>query len=336
MSQSSARQGFGEELSREPAGISPAPQPPSVPGWVLDRFAGMPVRHRLVAMSAIDRTCALTSTEIDGLALICAQLPHANTSNSAEFLRMVEAIYQLVHRGLDDSAAPHAVRMWNFIPGIHNRMDCGLERYQVFNKGRFNAFLDRFGDPLVFPLALPTATGVGHRGHDLAVHVLGTSRPGRPLENPRQRPAFQYSQRHGPRPPCFSRATIAPLPDGPRLLIGGTASVRGEESMHHDSLVDQFTELSENLQSLVGLIHRDDHSPLDRIDELRMYHRRVEDREQLEAAILTRFTGVRRMEIIQADICRQELLVEIEAVAEIDVNPFLQSSAPGVVAHALS
>ena len=82
----------------------------------------------------------------------------------------------------------------------------------VFNAGRFEALSDWFGGPGRLPDSLPAASAVGHDGDDFAVHCLLLSRPGVAVENPRQVPAFRYSARYGPRPPCFARATVVPDP----------------------------------------------------------------------------------------------------------------------------
>ena len=77
--------------------------------------------------------------------------------------------------------------------------------------------------------------------------------PGKPVENPRQRAAYRYSGKYGPLPPCFARATLVP---GTRaaertLLIGGTASVCGEASVHAGDLVAQTAETFRNLDALI-------------------------------------------------------------------------------------
>ena len=39
------------------------------------------------------------------------------------------------------------------------------------------------------------------------------------MENPRQTPSYRYSERYGPSPPCFARATLAALsPDDEEYL----------------------------------------------------------------------------------------------------------------------
>src|SRR5688572_13037788 len=80
----------------------------------------------------------------------------------------------------------YPVRFWNFIPDIGAPMVDGLDRYMVFNAGRYDAYSDQVG-------ALGTASAVGIRGSDLFIHCLALDERGTPVENPRQTPAWQYS-----------------------------------------------------------------------------------------------------------------------------------------------
>ena len=77
----------------------------------------------------------------------------------------------------------------------------------VFNGGRFAACEHWHGSPNDFDHTLASASGVGVLGRALAIHCLAADDAGEPVENPRQVPAYKYSRRYGPRPPCFARAT---------------------------------------------------------------------------------------------------------------------------------
>jgi chorismate lyase/3-hydroxybenzoate synthase len=226
------------------------------------------------------------------------------------------------------------VRFWNFIPGIHDAMRDGcrlgdgapaeISRYMVFNAGRYRA-IERWradgtarGSPLGGGIA--AATGVGYRGSDLVVHCLAVEGLGRAVENPRQVPAYQYSRRYGPLPPCFARGTLADGPRGPVLLVGGTASVRGEESVHGlgegtGGLEAQVRETMANLASLIETGLGEDEPALKRLTDVRVYHSRPGDRAELTSLTRGALGPAARIEFVRADICRPELLVEIEGVA---------------------
>ena len=144
----------------------------------------------------------------------------------------------------------HLVRCWNFIPGIQDHAGHGLNRYMVFNAGRHRGYRRASGTSDLPERAIATASGVGTDGDDLFVAGLGALHAGVPIENPRQVPAYRYSSRYGPVPPCFSRATLEA--DVKRLLVGGTSSVRGEDSVHPEAVDAQLDETLVNLDVLIA------------------------------------------------------------------------------------
>ena len=215
----------------------------------------------------------------------------------------------------------HAVRIWNLIPHILAPAGEGIDRYVRFNAGRFRALCDWFGGPERFDWSLPAASGVASPEPSLVIHALLARVPGVPVANPRQVPPHRYSARFGPLPPCFARAVVVQTKsEGRLLLVGGTASVRGEDSVHVGDLGAQLDETLQNLAALVGAAAGDSvqrAAPLDHFRELRLYHVREEDREPLAARVLRAFPRLRRLELVHADLCRRDLLVEIEGIAEL-------------------
>jgi enamine deaminase RidA (YjgF/YER057c/UK114 family) len=148
--------------------------------------------------------------------------------------------------------------------------------------------------------------------------------PGRPVENPRQVPAYSYSTRYGPLPPCFARATVVPDPGSAcdaRLLVGGTASIVGEDSRHDSDAARQAIETFANLAHLLAAATGrpaggvDEQGPLDAFTDVRVYVVRVEDAARVRELVRSRFSPDARVEFAQADLCRRELLVEIEGLA---------------------
>ena len=209
------------------------------------------------------------------------------------------------------------VRYWNFIPDINADIDAGLERYMAFNVGRFQAFTEwRRGDDGFDP-SMATATGVGVQAPDLGVHCLSSAAGGQPVANPRQLSPARYSSRYGPRPPCFARGTRVRMHDSPMLLIGGTASIVGEVSMHAGNLGAQASEAIDNLEALIGNAVPGSATPLDRLHDARVYVRESASAEEVRDILLERCPALERIEFVQAQICRRELLVEIEGVADL-------------------
>jgi enamine deaminase RidA (YjgF/YER057c/UK114 family) len=210
------------------------------------------------------------------------------------------------------------VRLWNHIPGIRRTNAQGLDRYMAFNAGRFAACSEWFGSPDAFDRLLPTASAVGHGGTDLVVHLLAADAPGTAVENPRQVPSYRYSRRFGPRPPCFARATTVRWEDddrGPTVLVGGTASIRGEETMHRGDLPAQARETFDNLAALARAAGADG---LAAFESLRVYYVHQADRQTIERMTAEAFPHLADVEYVKADLCRPDLLVEIEGVARAE------------------
>ncbi len=258
---------------------------------------------------------------LDRWRLVSARIPAATTLDAPALERAVADAYAAIASSLAASGH-HPVRFWNFVPAIHGDMADGRDRYMVFNAGRFEAFREWFGSEAVFNRTLPTASAVGIVADPLVIHALASTQAGTPVENPRQIPAYNYSKRYGPLPPCFARGTVvrdAPRAGGTALLVGGTASIVGEHSTHERDARHQILETFENLSRLVAAAGgaADVQAALDAFRFLRVYVVRPDDADQVQEMVRDRFTGVETVEFGQADLCRRELLVEIEGLVEL-------------------
>jgi chorismate lyase/3-hydroxybenzoate synthase len=204
-------------------------------------------------------------------------------------------------------------RFWNYLPQIGKPATIGANRYQVFNAGRCDALRNGFGE--AFPAQAPAASAVGHAGASLVVDLLAGRAPGVAVENPRQTSPMRYSQRWGPLPPYFSRATLLPTPlpgdDERCALISGTASIVGEDTQHAGELAPQIGETIANLASLAHELGGA------RFRELRIYVAREKDAGAVAAAFTAAYPQLERLEVAAADLCRAELLLEAEGVATL-------------------
>ncbi len=201
---------------------------------------------------------------------------------------------------------PHLLRLWNVVPAI-NRLDDGLERYRSFCRGRAEAFEGHHG-PL-FQSRLCASSAVGSSGGELAVWFLAGAERGLPRENPRQVSAYSYPPCYGPRSPSFARATRCSPAAGGWLLLSGTASIVGHKSVHPGDVLRQLEETLDNLEELLP-----EDAPA-RFAALKVYLRRPDDLPAVRAALVARLGSELPVLYLQADICREELLVEIEGVA---------------------
>ncbi|MPV68865.1 endoribonuclease L-PSP [Burkholderia sp. BE17] len=235
--------------------------------------------------------------------------------------RATRDAYRTLFDVLDTLGMPHPLRIWNTVPAI-NAVQFGIERYRQFNIGRQHAF-DACRRALTG--GVPAACALGSvvpvaPVAPLAIHFLASRTPADPVENPRQVSAYHYPAQYGPRAPTFARA--AAWTDGdaaPVLFVSGTASIVGHRTVHRGDVVAQTRETVANLAAVLEQAARQGHGPFSLADlSYRVYVRDAGDAAAL-AAIDRALRdaagpGVRPL-FVHADVCRDDLLVEIEASA---------------------
>ncbi len=134
------------------------------------------------------------------------------------------------------------------------------------------------------------------------------------IENPRQVSAYRYPTDYGPRAPTFSRASVA---EG-TLFISGTASIVGHASRHAGDPVAQTAETFVNIRAVVAAANARVGATFEPgALAYTIYVRRRDQFDAIRAAFLrevgAQSVAARSAVFVVADICRAELLVEIEA-----------------------
>jgi chorismate lyase/3-hydroxybenzoate synthase len=215
--------------------------------------------------------------------------------------------YATARAFLEGSDHPHALRVWNTIAAITAGHGDG-ERYRQFCIGRAEGMGSDWGP-------FPAATAVGSqrpRGR-LQVYGLSASAPGVPVENPRQVSAWRYPREYGPQPPSFARAMLGPGPGMP-LLVSGTASVVGHASAHAGSVLSQLDETCANLERLLASAREQRPALPERFgaaSTLKVYLHQPEHAAAVRERLEQRFPGAALL-LLHAQVCRRELLVEID------------------------
>jgi chorismate lyase/3-hydroxybenzoate synthase len=210
--------------------------------------------------------------------------------------------YEQLRRFVATRSEQHVLRVWNYLGAI-NQGEGDAERYKHFCDGRAAGMGDFFAG------GFPAATAIGHLRSEnlLQIYLLACDQPGQRVENPRQVSAWRYPRQYGRTPPSFARAMSLPAQDV--LAISGTAAVVGHASAHQDNLDAQLTETLTNLEALLASADMaagfDTHSPL------KAYVRHGEDAPRVRAFLQARLPGVPVL-LLHGDICRGELLVEID------------------------
>jgi len=222
------------------------------------------------------------------------------------------ALYRELLAVAAEAAFPALQRLWNCIPGI-NGPQRGEERYKLFSAGRALGYEDRFGPGA--ERHFPASSAVGTSGDALIVWFLAGRDAGRHHENPRQVSAFRYPSQYGTRSPSFARGTLAPGSLGNAFFLSGTASVVGHESRHEGDVLRQLDETLRNIDALSTAVAVGPEPPLSRFQYLRVYIRRPSDFDAVRNALTQRLGTSTVCLYLQAEICRAELLLEIEGVA---------------------
>lgn len=233
----------------------------------------------------------------------------AEPRNLAEGIR---DLYRRFFSAMRDTEFPHLLRAWNYIPSINAPDEKGMERYRTFCVGRHGAFSEI--DPL-FERNLPAASAVGSTARNCLVYAIAARQPGLQIENPLQVSAFRYPLQYGPRSPSFSRALLKRWSDRQQLFISGTASITGHQTVNAGNLRAQMDKIRENLDAL--LQRAGEHCDVGTTfapQLLKVYVRQPEHYEELSAQVGQWWPDA-RVSYLQADICRENLLVEIEAIA---------------------
>jgi len=217
---------------------------------------------------------------------------------------------------VEERGYPHLLRLWNYLPGI-NGFEGVRERYRLFNLGRAAAFEERYGVAAA-ECRYPASSAVGAPG-DLLVTVFAAARErARYLENPRQIRAYHYPLEHGPKAPSFSRATLTNGAIPRAFFLSGTASIVGHATLHAGALAAQFDETLRNIGALVAGAATPSGRPLRKwqeFDHLKIYVRHADDLAVLRESLLAAGGPAERTTWLEADICRADLLLEIEGAA---------------------
>jgi chorismate lyase/3-hydroxybenzoate synthase len=224
-----------------------------------------------------------------------------------------DAAYRQVFALLDKLRFPYLFRFWNYLTEI-NGHSFGRERYHQFNRGRQDAFLAHGRDVVG---NVPAACALGKTQGPLTIAFFAGRVAPLNIENPRQVSAYKYPPQYGPRSPMFSRATLARLGHDEVLFVSGTASIVGHATLHQANVVAQTRETMTNIKAVLSEANRlASHTKFDLSSLVyKVYVRHPADLAQIRAELTHCVGDALKAVYLQADVCRQDLLLEIEATA---------------------
>lgn len=252
-----------------------------------------------------DDTNGVTSARNDEVLFGCVQIEHPGTLDDASF----EA-YVRVFDFIDSRGYAHLLRVWNYFPAINGDAQ-GLERYRRFCRGRHEAFTAK---GKVIGEDTPAASALGSRSGPLTVYFLAAQTPGERIENPRQMSAYRYPAQYGPRSPTFSRGMLMHAGESARLFISGTAGIVGHETQHAGNAVEQARETVANIRAVMAQAGIDLTTQTPRRLMFKAYVRHLDYLHIAQHALHEAFGETIEAVFLQADICRVDLLLEIEGM----------------------
>lgn len=210
-------------------------------------------------------------------------------------------------------------RQWNYIQHITAGKGGG-QNYQEFNDAR-----SIFYSTADWSNGYPAATGIGTSAGGIMVElcaIKGYSCPNKPIDNPLQIAAHNYSQNvldgkvveilNERTTPKFERARLL----GNTIFISGTAAIKGESSNMSNNTVEQASETMEIMNRLIATDNIPATNEGAQYELLRVYVKRESDIPATRSYMEKHYPAIPK-HYLAADICRPELLIEIEGVARI-------------------
>ncbi len=210
------------------------------------------------------------------------------------------------------------VRQWNYLEDILG-FDGHEQRYQEFNNARTTVYGNVFEKT-----GYPAATGIGMNQGGIIIEFIAIQSPQlktAPINNPSQIAAHTYSQDVLAGDGCvlkttpkFERARYLEMFGGKMIFISGTAAIVGEKTVGAGNPAEQTEVTIGNIKQLYSkeILEKISCDPLNpKYGHARVYVKDRKDFAVIKRTFKSHFGNLPVVYII-ADICRKDLLVEIE------------------------
>jgi enamine deaminase RidA (YjgF/YER057c/UK114 family) len=225
---------------------------------------------------------------------------------------------------LENIGVQHIVRQWNYVGDITD-FENGNQHYQLFNNAR-----SEFYKNVDFPNGYPAATGISMSLKSIFVSVLAIVPTSETIiaaiDNSLQIPAYNYSEtvlvegktNHLKTTPKFERGKYITNGKSRIFYVSGTAAIRAEQSTNPNEAALQTRQTVENINFLISneniqryTIEKNVYLSL---NSIRVYVKRCQDYAAIKAEVEKAWPNVTAIYLL-AEVCRTELLVEIEGIA---------------------
>ncbi len=225
------------------------------------------------------------------------------------------------------------VRQWNYVEGILKIHGYGkeyIQHYQILNDMRSKYYAEA-----EFQMGYPAATGIGMDAGGLILEFYAVkplpSIDIIPIKNPKQVDAYHYSEqvlvgdalvKHRKKStPKFERAKYSHVNGVRSIYISGTASIQSEKTIGVDNIRLQTEITLDNIANLIAKANLVNVGISNVPNQLKYTFIRVYIKDRKEIDIVRKICDAHYGDIpvhyLVADICRENLLLEIEGVAEL-------------------
>jgi enamine deaminase RidA (YjgF/YER057c/UK114 family) len=315
-------------LGKNVPATSYVPQPPCTGALVAVEVLALGRGREKVQIERVSDQLLLTRQ--DGRTWIYAEQAVPLTSAPGVYEKTI-CSYQHLRRLLLQGGArlDQVLRTWLYLGGIVDD-DGPVQRYKELNRARADVYegvsflTEQLPDDRDGPV-FPASTGIGTNGRGITISAVALTSDqddvvAVPLENPRQTSAFAYSKGYSPQSPKFSRGMAVVQGSDTTLFISGTASITNSETRH---LGDVAAQMHESLENIIALISEENlarhglpgqGTTLEGLAVARVYVKHREDYPAVRQVCEQRLPGV-PLTYVVADVCRTNLLVEIEGIA---------------------
>ena len=243
--------------------------------------------------------------------------------NGQETFKLLDAI--LCEQGFEYK---EIVRQWNYIENItmlDTVTEKTLQNYQIFNDLRTIHY-----EKSDFSNGYPSATGIGIANGGCCVEVIALKEKNGntvfPITNSLQVDAHNYSENvlvgnaiaeiKKVSTPKFERGKSIQLNGNGLIFISGTASIVGEQTVFQDYVTKQTFTTIQNIEHLISvnnlIKNKISVASEPKLISYRVYLKNESDYPEVKSLCDAHF-GEKNAIFVKADICRANLLVEIEA-----------------------
>lgn len=290
-------------------------QPPLTCKIIVEAFYYDPSNWEFRAVRSGENTAALFQKGDTKILVgnVQANSNHSCKINSEKAFESLLDIFTTVHFPIKS-----IIRQWNYLEDILG-YDGEEQRYQEFNNVRSGVYGNAFEK-----CGYPAATGIGMKRGGVIIEFVAVKSnevETKPVDNPGQIAAHDYSKKVLVGEECvlkttpkFERARYFSFQDKKLIFISGTASITGEKTVGIYDPVEQTEVTIQNIKRLYSdevLKGLSKEKLNTKYGHARVYLKNRKDFRSIKKTVETHY-GKMPVVYIIADICRDNLLVEIE------------------------